>query len=95
LHKLSTGAALNLKEESSSGSQPKGTTMNQHTTLRTRGGRGRTGPVALGLLMVGLVAAIGTDGLLPAAWTQALLAALLLADVVAAEWLTRPRPRHA
>jgi hypothetical protein len=69
--------------------------MNQHTTLRTHGIRGRSGPLALGLVMVGLVAAIGTDGLLPAVWTQAILAALLVANVVAAEWLTRPRPRHA
>jgi hypothetical protein len=69
--------------------------MNRDTTNRTNRALGRTGPIALGLVMVGLAAAIGTDGLLPAAWTQAILAILLVADVVAAEWLTRPRPRHA
>lgn len=51
----------------------------------------RVGPVATVLLLVGLVAAIGTDGRLPASSTQALLGVLLVLDVIAAGWLTRPR----
>ncbi|MDP9354269.1 MAG: hypothetical protein M3Q03_19040 [Chloroflexota bacterium] len=51
----------------------------------------RLGPVATVLLLVGLVAAIGTDGRLPAASTQVLLGVLLVLDVIAAGWLTRPR----
>ncbi len=56
-------------------------------------GRGltRLGPAATVLLLVGLVAAISTDGRLPAASTQALLGVLLVLDVIATEWLTRPR----
>ncbi len=51
----------------------------------------RVGPAAVVLLLVGLGAAIGTDGRLPTTSTQALLAVLLILDVIAARWLTRPR----
>ncbi|MDP9471909.1 MAG: hypothetical protein M3Q71_14810 [Chloroflexota bacterium] len=62
-------------------------------TMNDRLGRGltRLGPAATVLLLVGLVAAISTDGRLPAASTQALLGVLLVLDVIATEWLTRPR----
>ncbi len=51
----------------------------------------RVGPAAAVLLLVGLVTAITTDGRLPTTSTQALLGVLLILDVIAAEWLTRPR----
>lgn len=52
---------------------------------------GRLGPAAAAVVALGLLAAIAGDGHLPAAWTQALLVALLPADAVVALWLTRPR----
>ena len=54
-------------------------------------GLARLGPVAAVLLLVGLAAAIGTEGRLPVASTRALLGLLLVLDVIATEWLTRPR----
>ncbi len=56
-----------------------------------RATRGRVGPAAVLLVLLGLAAAVATDGRLPAEGTRALLGALLVLDLVAAEWLTRPR----
>lgn len=47
------------------------------------------GPAAAAILAVGLPFAVVTDGRLPAPWGT-LLFALLLLDLVAVEWLTRP-----
>ena len=59
------------------------------------GSRSRIGPIALGLLLAGLATAIAVDGQLPSAWTRLLFGVLLVLDLVAAEWLTRPRsPAH-
>jgi hypothetical protein len=68
--------------------------MDATTTTGTTGTGdrwGRLGPAAVAVVALGLLAAIAGDGWLPAAWTQALLVALLPADAVAAVWLTRPR----
>ena len=70
-------------------------------TLRSRGGvivmngvpdgiRTRIGPLAAGVLAVGLVVAIATDGQLPEPWTRAMLGVLLVLDGIMIEWLTRP-----
>ena len=60
-----------------------------------RTARGRVGPAAVLLVLLGLAAAVATDGRLPADGTRALLGVLLVLDLVAAEWLTRPRPGAA
>lgn len=63
-------------------------TTNDRSTKRTLS---HLGPAAAILLPVGLIAAISTDGRLPGTTTQMLLCLLLILDVIAAEWLTRPR----
>ena len=48
-------------------------------------------PLAAGLLVLGLLAAVALDGQLPGHWLKALLGVLLILDVIVVEWLTRPR----
>ena len=67
------------------------TARRQTKTAGTRRIPLRLGPIAAVLLLGSLGAAIGTEGVLPAASTQALLGVLLVLDVIAVEWLTRPR----
>ena len=65
--------------------------MNRTTDRSTKWALSHLGPVAAILLPFGLIAAISTDGRLPGTTTQMLLGLLLILDVIAAEWLTRPR----
>ena len=69
--------------------------MDKAMSGATNGTRGQIGPAAVLLVLLGLAAAVATDGRLPAEETRALLGALLVLDLVAAAWLTRPRPGAA
>jgi hypothetical protein len=47
------------------------------------------GPVALVVLIAGLMFAIATDGNLPVMWSRALFASLFVSNVVVTDWLIK------
>ena len=47
------------------------------------------GPVALVVLIAGLLVAIATDGDLPVMWSRALFASLFVSNLVVTDWLIK------
>lgn len=50
---------------------------------------GKIGPIALAVLLGGLVVAIAFDGSLPFVWSRILFGGLFVANLIVTDWLIR------